>query len=456
MSSKADIFEERAALMKSPQGDIFEERAQFYEPEPREPSNLKEIPTHGVKGAAKGLFGTYGDILEALGMREVAARQIGLPTEFVNIPTSEDVASFLEKVGFPEQPETAGGRYAGRIGESVGGALAFGSPLRALGAFAGGSALGQTAEELGASPEASGIVELLGTLLGGGISKKVLPRSKEAQELAQKARDLGFKEKEIAPLVKPKRRFETAAKLARKGGKLGELSRDIENKLGDSYKFVKEAARKEGRISFKQRGNLVKNFEDKIKELSKSASPSADKKKAIKILQESAQSMRNKVPTYETLIDSYQDINQASPGVRKILRGAKDEYTKILGEGSPQLAKDFAATNQVYTQFKDRLGKLKPEQYDSFWDKLELWEIGGGLAGAAMGYPWALAPAIGHVGTRSLANQYLTNPYFQNLPNKFMKAVLKDDKKTATAIANSLKKVLKRDYDLQEEELEKR
>ncbi len=453
MSSKTDIFEERADVFKNKTKDIFEERAEFYQKE-SEPSSLQEIPSQTLKGGLKGFLGTYGDILESVGMREVASKQLGLPTEFFQIPTSSEIGSVLEKLGLPTEPQSVGGRYASRVGESLGGALAFGAPVGSLGAFGAGSLLGQTAEELGASESVGGLVELLGTLGTGALRGKVLPKGKKAQDLVSRARKLGLTEKEISPLIKPKGRFQVASKVARKTGKLGEMAQRIETKLGDSYDAVKNAAKSAGSLSVKERRSLLNSLENKIKGLKKSHSLSSDKKSALNILEESTKSIRNKFPTYESLIESYQDINKSPKGVRNILKSVKEEYNKILSKKSPELGKDFEATNKLYAQFKDRLAKLKPNQYDALWDKIEILGVGTGLASALLGNPWGLKAALGPVAARSFANQYLTNPWFQNLGNKFINALVKNDTKTARALVNSLKKILKQKYDVSEKEIE--
>lgn len=481
MSSSVDIFEERATLLKERKKDIFEERADLLEEAqpPEQPSTLKDIIKQSALGAAKGLFGSYGNILDLLnlqsteklapGHRALLKAQAEAPEHlqpffdmdddilprYTRLPSGRDVEELVEILGGETTPQTRGGRFAHRIGEAIGAGGALGASPGTLGALGLGATAGQVAEEAGASPTTSTLVELLGTLGTGLVKGKVLPSTKKGKELAAAGRALGLTEKELSPLIKGKKSFAVGAKLARKSDKLAKLSKSIETKLGDSYKFVKDAAKSEGRLPGEESGKLIGKLTKELGELLKTHRPSPAKSTAIKILKDTLKDMRIKGSTYEGLINSYQDINQYPKKVRNLLEGVKKTYTRELAKASPQLAKDFQKTNQLYSQFMGRIGKLKPELVDKIINKAEALGIAGGMVGALMGYPWALKAVLGEAALRSLSTQYLTNPFLQNLPNKFIKAISTNDKKTAIALTNSLKKFLNKKYkdDFKEEDL---
>ena len=207
----------------------------------------------------------------------------------------------------------------------------------------------------------------------------------------------------------------------------------------------------------KKDDKLDKSLRSHLNQLRKTHAPSGPKEKAIKILDDAIRDIHLRGTTYEKLINTYQDINRLPKSVRNLLEPVKQIFTSELKKGSPELAKDFQNVNRLYSRFTNRIGKLKPETFDKMINKMEAFGIATGIGSALLGYPWALKAVIGETAMRSLAKQYLTNPYLQNLPNKFMKALTGDKKKTALALANSFKKFMKKnfDQDLETEGVEK-
>ena len=243
------------------------------------PSAGKEVAKQGAKGLGKGLFGAYGNILDLLraqpkaqlpgekiqrSREEEALDRIseGKSTlgdilelgedevipRYSKLPSSSDVEEFLSLMDLAPEAETAPGRFAERIGEAIGGGGALGATPATLGALAGGATLGQGAEELGASPLVSALIELGGGLGLGGLSGKVAPFSKEGQKLAEAGRALGLTEKELSPLVKSKAGFAAGTTLTRKTQRLNKIANSIESKLGKTFKGVEEQAKKYGSI----------------------------------------------------------------------------------------------------------------------------------------------------------------------------------------------------------------
>lgn len=411
------------------------------------------IAKSGLVGAAKGLGGTYGDIIEAVGPGGDISRAIR-HTPMIPIPTSEEVKNLIERLGIKTEPESVGERFAQRIGEALGSGASLGGGLGVLGALGTGAALGQVAEEAGATPTVSNLVELLGSLGTGAIKGKLLPRGAKTKELVEAGRRLGLTEREISPLVKGKKGFALGKTFVRKADKMEKLTRSIENKLGDSYKFVKEAAKKEGRVPFKEAKKLSDTLSKELKKLTKTHAPSDAKKKAMEILDKTITDLHLRGSSYEKLINTYQDINKQPKAVRNLLEPIKKAFTAELKKGSPELAKDFESANKLYSRFTTRIGKLKPENFDKMINKMEAFGIATGIGAAMMGNPWALKAVIGETVMRSVAKQYLTNPYLQNLPNKFIHALTSDNRKNAIALVNSFKKFMKKHYDEDFEEKE--
>ena len=458
MSSKVDIFDQIAEA--SPQEDIFD---QFAIQGPSAP-----IP-QALKGLAKGAAGTYGDILdlvglqtqepllpgqEALAQEEARAPEEALPflqeddvlPRFSRLPTSEEIGALIENLGGPGSPQTAEERFASRIGEALGAGGAFGANVGTLGALGLGALVGQTAEEMGASPLTSLLAELGTTLGTGAFAGRVAPRGREAQQLAAAGRALGLTEQQLSPLVKGRKKFGLATKFARKNEKFQQLAESIESKLGDSYEHIKAAARENPPLNVEQIEGLSSALEKNFDTLIQTHKPNPAKKDAIDVLRTVITDIENAGTNPEKLISTFQDINSYPKKVRDYLTPTRRAITETLKKENPQLGRDFEQANKLNTNFMERIGRLKPAEFDKAINKIEAFGIAGGIGAALLGHPWALKGIATEAGLRTLANQYLTNPYLQNLGNKFLDALVKNKKKTAVAISENFKKYLERNY----------
>ncbi len=405
----------------------------------------------GAVGVGEALGGTYGDIIQALGPGEEIPRAIrNIPV--IPIPTSEEIENLMQRLGIETEPQNVGERFAKKAGQAAGTGLAFGGT--GTGALVGGAVAGQTAREAGAPEWLSSLIDVGTTFGKGAIKQKLLPRGKEAKKLVEAGRKFGLSEKEITPLVKGPKGFAIGKAFTRKAAKMEKIQQNIKKKLGDSYNFVKKEAAAEGRLPFKDAKNLDKTLSAQLKELSKTHHPSDAKKKAMEILDDTIRDIHLKGSTYEKLVSSYQDINQQPHQVRKFLEGTKKAFTSELKRKSPELGQDFENVNKLYSNFSRRLAKIKPNEWDKLLDKAGVWGIPAGLVGVAMGKPWILAAALGKEGIRSLGQAFLTEPWLQNLPNKFIHALKVNDKEGAVKLIASFKKLVKKKYDkdLDEEE----
>jgi len=70
------------------------------------------------------------------------------------------------------------------------------------------------------------------------------------------------------------------------------------------------------------------------------------------------------------------------------------------------------------------------------------------VAGVALvtGNPWALKAVLGEAALRTLANEMLINPYFQNLGNKLIKNFNSGSMKAVTESVKQAKDYLTRKY----------
>lgn len=166
---------------------------------PKKKSGFVDAVQQFSKEATKGLLGTYGDILNITGLQPketIPSEQIRYQKEaqvlekmrkgeqpsvaellelgndeeipqYSGLPSSGDIELLLEQMGASPQAESAWGRYFGRFGRFLSGAAAFGqlSPITSFVA----SSIGQTLEEMGASPELQTAGEIGTFLLAGKL-----------------------------------------------------------------------------------------------------------------------------------------------------------------------------------------------------------------------------------------------------------------------------------------------
>ncbi len=436
---------------------------------------IKGVIKKGGVGAAESL-GTYGDIIQMLGPSEEISTAIR-HTPMIPIPTSQEVQKLMERLGIETEPENVAERFAKRIGEAAGTGAALGGV--GIPALATGAVAGQAARELGVPEWLSSLIDIGATFGKGAIKGKLLPRGATAKRLVEAGRKVGLTEKEITPLVKGPKMFAVGKAFTRKAAKMERVQQNIKNKLGDSYQFIKKEAGTKGTLSIKDSEQITTNLKNHLKELSKTHAPSDEKAKAIDILNSIIKDMEGMpIPkelakaagikglakplkvgkpksTYEKLINTYQDINQEPRKVRNFLEPVKKAFTEVIKRKSPELAQDFENVNQLYSNFAQRLAKIKPNMWDKFLDKAGAWGIPAGIIGAVMmGKPWILAGALGKEVVRSLGQAFLTEPWLQNLPNKFLHALKVNDKEGAAKLIASFKKLVKKKYDkdLDEEE----
>ncbi len=417
-----------------------------------------QIGREAIKGAIKKggvgvgtAFGTYGDIIQALGPSEEISKAIR-HTSMIPIPTSSEVEKLMQMLGIETEPENVAERFAKRAGEAVGTGLAFGGG--AIPALATGAVAGQTAREFGAPEWLSSLIDIGATFGKGAFAKKLLPKTKEAQKLVSAGRKLGFAEKELAPLVKSERTFAIGKAFTRKGAKMQKLRESIDKKFGDSYQFIKKEAAAKGRVPFKDAKNLDKTLRAQLKEISKTHSPSDAEKKAMEILDDTIRAIHLRGTTYEKLIHTYQSINKQPKAVRNLLTPLNKALVSEVRKKSPELATDFENVNQLYSRFAKRIGKMNPNQWDELIDKMEAWGIPAGIGRAMMGKPGVLIGVLSKIGGRSLAQAFLTQPWLQDLPNKFIQSLKANNKEGAIKLVASFKKLVKKKYDkdLDEEE----
>ncbi len=419
---------------------------------------LKDIGEQVVSKGLAGVGGGYGNILDTFGLQVKEGQKIPgqeqrqaeqhsvldklnrgeIPTlaEFMSLtddepgfnrlPTSKELQKGIESVTGIGEGKTPAGRIAGRgaefLGEGVG---TGGGGAKALIGLATSGIAGQSLREAGAPEWAASTTEIGGSLAPSLISKKLIPSSKAANELVDAGRQLGLSEELITPLIQGEKKVATLSKVARKGSRTKEIFGKIKEKLGDSYNTIKNQPGAKFSLPNADQIKLRRDFSNIRNDLSKTLAPSPDKQAALDYIEKSLETLRNVNITPEYLVNFWQDINKSVKwnsisGGKKALAQLKEPISDVFKKVSPQLAKDFEMTNDLYSKYAQISKKLKPDIIDSIVNKAEI--LGAPVAGLALaqGNPWALIGLGSEAALRLLSREMLINPYFQNVAKKIV------------------------------------
>jgi len=447
----------------------------------KQPSVAKDVAKQSLLGGAKGLFGSYGSLLDLARLQakeqlpgekvkrseeeQVLERlqQPGAKPSYADIlslsddeiiprysrlPASQDIEQLAQMLGIQTEPETKAGRFASRAGEAIGSGASFGAGPGALAAFGLGGLAGQAVEEATDSPLAGALTELGVSLSPAALSKKLAPLGQKSKRIVEAGRKAGLQEKEISPLITEGIKKTLARKLGSKGSKVQKRLGQIENKLGDSYQFIREEASNLPRLNLEENKKLLTDFGKINKNLKTTIKAAPEREAASKFVESAMENIRNKGATPEELIGFWHDINNAVnwnavSGGKKSLAALKQPILEALKKSSPRLAKDFEDTNLLYSRFKNISKSLKPSTVD---DWIAKGEIGGLLLGMATLNPVKIKLALGSMATRKLARELAINPRLQTISGKMLNAIKNNKIKSANQLLRQSKKILEKEH----------
>lgn len=444
-------------------------------------SPAKEVVKQSLVGGAKGGLGSYGDILDLLNIQtkeslpgekirhqqEIEAlNRVGqnnskptlydflslseddIAPSYSRLPSAEDIGNFMEMLGIETEPKTTAGKYAHRIGETIGSAASLGGTGKALSILGLGAGVGEGVEQATDSPTAGLVAELLTTLGSGGLRKKLAPTSSKGKELVEQGRKIGLTEEELTPLLQGEKKLATFSKLAKKTNKTSQTFKKINEKLGDAYDLIREQFSKHGALSSSQNEKLLKEFGKINKKLRTTLKASPEKEGAIKYIEESMENLRNRGTNPSELIGFWGDINNAVnwnavKGGKKSIAALKQPIREVLQEINPQLAKDFELTNNLYSKYKKVSKALKPDMIDKWLNKGEAAAI---VTSLATGNPILLKGVATESAIRILSKELLTNPRLQNVSNKALQSIRQNKGAAGTQVLKTAKHILEKKY----------
>jgi len=372
----------------------------------------EDFGKQAAQGVGIGALGTYGDILDLLG---VQAKEV-LPGEkekykresnilgkidqgqvpslgefeelssddviprYSKLPSTQEVESFGKELGIMSEPKSAAGRYGKRIGKFTGGGLVLGSTGIAAPIAAG--VTGQTLEEAGAPPWAQAAGEIIASLK---FSKKtptnVSSKSKEVEDVIKDLRKAGYSEKDI---TLAKSALEERKILKKYASLTPEAENSINTGLKNSEHLFKEQIKKglpgyaEGGLPYleKQASNVYQTMEelastvqikntDPVKKSIENAISYLEKyplldeqKKFIEFMKDGLTKL-DKADTAEFFTGFYRNLGKAGnwgdPKQKEHLLGlVKNGIKETFAESGPEAAKFgkyFDATNEAWKKW---------------------------------------------------------------------------------------------------------
>jgi hypothetical protein len=272
----------------------------------------------------RGEVPSAGELMELSGDDDIAPR-------FSRLPSSQDIESLGQDLGLISEPKTAAGRYGRRIGKIGGGSVAFGRTGIVAPIVAG--VAGQTLEQAGAPPWAQAAAEIIAALkFAPKTNVPVTSKSKEVEQVIKDLRKAGYTEKDI---TLAKSALEERKILKKYASLTPEAENAIQKGVKNSEELFKEQVKKglpgyaEGGLPYleKQASNVYQTME----ELASSV--------PIKNTEPVKKSIENAI----AYLEKYPLLDEQ----KKFIEFMKDGLTKL----------DKANTAEFFTGFYRNLGK---------------------------------------------------------------------------------------------------
>lgn len=342
----------------------------------------------------------YRSVIKGLGKAVTS-----LPT-FRTGPISPSHAQKLLEKQFPT-PETGLFPIVEGLTEGAGEGIKFGP----VGAIAGGigGALKEVAKQQGAPPWVQTMVDIAPWL----FTKKGLVPKKNQKEAVELLRKNKFTDKEITPLLQGKTKLSIFGKIGRRGSRVEEILESISDKFKQAYEVFRELGKSKA-LPRKDVSNFVDKFESVWEDLP------IDLRKQMKDIKID---FLGKPITRASMQDFFHAINRTPPGSRKILSRLKKpiyEGMEMVERGS---GKEFELLNDLNVKKFEVMKKLAPSQIDRL---ASIFEFSSLIKSIAVGNFKAAAGVLGEVVARQMATEMVINPNLQNLSNKMMVSLAKN------------------------------
>lgn len=393
--------------------------ASMNEPISEEIPWYKSIGSAALKGFTKGIVG--------LGQSFGGLMQTPLKNQEEEVQREETLNEILpSEEGFIEGVAERGGKILPGVLAGPGG---IGQALLRTGIAA---TSGETAKKLGFGETVQNLAEIP-ALLTPGLKGKISPTSKQ-KEIVAEARRLGLSEKEITPLIQSEKKQGILKKFASRGDRTQKILKGSKEAVENLYDTIGASPSAKNVINKDVYNKLTSNFTSQFEKL-----PDELRKK---IAPDVKDLIRGDV-TGEKLINFWQDLNHYIKKGDSKLGILKDPILKAMKGVSPEFAKDFQITNQLYARSAQIRRSLSPKDENIVMKFLEATAPYQLIGSVISGYYPAMITVLGEVGARKLASSMLTNPRFQNIGKQMVHAASENK----IQLAMNLKDVLKKDLE---------
>lgn len=362
----------------------------------------KSWPTAALKGLIEGGI-SLGEAISPTGELSERAQQKSEREQLYkeHLPSTEEfVPTAIEKAAKIVPGLAAGG---GGVGRTL---------LRAGLAGASGAAV----KEMGGSETAQNLAELP-ALIGPDLAKKIPHRlfgktTSEQQKLAQFARSKGLAESDIA-LTAPNRGWlrDFFVDTSAKGGRTARAFEQTKDNLGRLWNDIRQSPAAQQSLNQQQATTFLNEVSKVAQQL-----PREQRKRVAQDAVDLAKSQFKG----EDLINFWQDLNYYIARGEKGLGRLKEPINNALKNISPELAQDFALTNQMYGNFSNLVQRMRPDLVEHL---IVAGERGALIAGIVTADQGLLTKVLGAAGGRLLAREMVINPRLQNLSSRFVNAL---------------------------------
>lgn len=414
-------------------------------------SEMDESSVEEFKGTARPIQLEEKDISRFRSL--VSAPLKGLLKELPSVakmhdPVGSALSMFLPKTSqeqfyeqqveenLPTQPEFAE-KSLERFGKAIPYAATAG--IGGLARAGIGALAGQAAEEIGGGPIAQTIAEIIPSGLPV-LGRKIIPSSKQQQQILDLGRKAGLSEKQLAPMMPEdlKRRF--FGKTASVGEKAKEKLADMRRGGSQVYQFVKGDVTAKNFLS----PNETQRFSVDMNKLGQDM-PHAVRSQLKNDALDLVQSARQKGGiSGEDLINFYKDVSSRYNLGRTQLELFKGPIKKAIHSIDPVLGKNFDTANEIWKRQAKISKTLTPGEYEGLIDLGKTFATG---VAAATGDVPTLVKLLGYTGYRKLSTAMLTSPRLQNLTKQAQNALEKNNVQALKKIGSLIEEELKEEED---------
>lgn len=371
------------------------------------------------------------------------------------IPSSQTVIKPAEHLLGLEENPTGVERVFKNVGEYI--QLAKGGGLRkqaakALALTAGEEIAGNVAGEEGraafktVAPLGAKATDPLVTgrqATGVSTLATAVENNPELNQLYQYGRRIGLTDAQLTPILQPDWKTRLLGRFSKKTPSMLDQINDTREQIRQNYRNLKATGRQTGVLNPQQQTALHNDLATMHADISRTNVIGPDNQAILNTLEEAMNGLTTQPQTIETLMNTYQNINQipnwtAANDGRRRLAQVNTFFQRAISDRNPRIGNEFRHTNRMYqrqAQFRDQVGLGRTAE-----NILSVAETAGLLSGLAYGVTTGdyknAGNIIGLSLARRLSTQLLTNPRLQGMHRNMMRALTTGDQ---TALAKIMK-----------------